>query len=86
MRFFLVRLVPIKKASAETTEKERNNVEENAGTLYCYTKFRNIFKVALFIYLMNYLTSIFTIVKTNLNRQIKNKMKKNVSLHENICQ
>ena len=66
----------MKKASAETTEKERNNVEKNAGTVSCYTKFRNIFKVVLFIYLINYLTSIYTTVKTNSNRQIKYKMKK----------
>ena len=75
----------MKKASAETTEKERSNVEENAGTLSRCTKFRNIFKVALFIYLINYLTSIFTTVKTGLNRLIKSKMKK-MSLHENLCQ
>ena len=37
----------MRKASAETTEKERNNVEENAVALACYTKFRNIFKVLL---------------------------------------
>ena len=43
----------MRKASAETTEKERNNVDENAGTLACYTKFRNILKVVLFIYMIN---------------------------------
>ena len=58
------------KASAETTEKERNNAEKNAGTLACYTKFRNIFNIVLFIYLINYVTAIFTTVKTNLNWQI----------------
>ena len=46
-------------------------MEENAGTLACYTKFRNIFKLVLCIYLINYVTPIFTTVKTTWQRQIQ---------------
>lgn len=46
-------------------------MEENAGTLACYTKFRNIFKLVLCIYLINYVTPIFATVKTTWQRKIQ---------------
>lgn len=74
----------MRKASAETTEKERNNVDENAGTLACYTKFRNILKVVLFIYMINqsYLQQLQLILNWQINLMKKQNEK---DLTQKVC-